>query len=101
GPDCYPVAMEFDLRALASTPLFAATGLLIAAWLAWFVFGRILLRVFTRVAEVSPMHWDDALVERRVPQRAAWIVPAVVVLVGLDRKSTRLNSSHVKSSYAV
>src|SRR5690606_19255156 len=34
--NCYPVAMEFDLRALASTPLFAATGLLIAAWLAWF-----------------------------------------------------------------
>ena len=75
--------MEFDLHAIASPPLFAATGLLIAAWLAWFVFGRILLRVFTRVAEVSPMHWDDALVERRVPQRAAWIVPAVVVLVGL------------------
>ena len=75
--------MEFDLQSLASTPLFAAAGLLIAAWLAWFVFGRIVLRVLERVAEASPMHWDDALVARRVPQRLAWIVPAVVVLVGL------------------
>jgi len=75
--------MEFDLHAIASHPLFAATGLLIAAWLAWFVFGRIVLRVLERIAEASPVHWDDALVERRVPQRAAWIVPAVVVLVGL------------------
>ena len=75
--------MEFDLQSLAATPLFAAAGLLIAAWLAWFVFGRIVLRVLERVAEASPMHWDDALVARRVPQRLAWIVPAVVVLVGL------------------
>src|SRR5690606_25516248 len=81
--NCYPVRMEFDLHAIASHPLFAATGLLIAAWLAWFVFGRIVLRVLERIAEASPVHWDDALVERRVPQRAAWIVPAVVVLVGL------------------
>src|SRR5207249_10354518 len=40
---------------------------------------------------------------RRIIRRpsAAYISVATVVLVGLDRKSTRLNSSHVSISYAV
>jgi len=76
--------MNFDPRFLESSPLIAAAGLLIAAWLAWFVFGRIVVRILARLAEASPLHWDDALVQRRVPQRLSWIVPALVVLAGMD-----------------
>jgi len=83
GAACYPVRMNFDPRFVESSPLIAGAGLLLAAWLAWFVSGRIVVRVLARLAEASPLHWDDALLQRRVPQRLAWIVPALVVLAGL------------------
>ena len=76
--------MDLHLRFLEGSPLVAAAGLLIAAWLAWFVFGRVIVRILARVAEASPLQWDDAMVARRVPQRLAWIVPALVVLAGMD-----------------
>ena len=76
--------MDLHLRYLESSPLLAAAGLLIAAWLAWFVFGRVIVRILARLAEASPLHWDDAMVARKVPQRMAWIVPALVVLAGMD-----------------
>lgn len=76
--------MDLHLRFLQGSPLVAAAGLLIAAWLAWFVFGRVIVRILARVAEASPLQWDDAMLARRVPQRLAWIVPALVVLAGMD-----------------
>jgi miniconductance mechanosensitive channel len=76
--------MDFHLRFLESSPLLSAAGLLIAAWLAWFVFGRVIVRILARLAQASPLHWDDAMVARKVPQRMAWIVPALVVLAGMD-----------------
>ena len=75
---------DLDLRFLEGTPLLASIGLLIAAWLAWFVASRIVVRVLARMAEASPVQWDDAMLEHRVPQRLAWIVPALVVLGGMD-----------------
>ena len=72
------------LRFLEGTPVLAAVGLLLAAWLAWFVFGHIVVRILTRVAKASPLHWDDAVVARNVPRRLAYIVPALVLLGGLD-----------------
>ena len=75
---------DFDLRALEGTPVLASLGLAVAAWLAWFVAGRIVVRILARLAKASPVHWDDAMLAHRVPQRLAWIVPALVLLGGLD-----------------
>src|SRR3712207_8974549 len=43
---------------------------------------------------------DDALLERRAG-RLQGVLDAVLLLLHLDRKSTRLNSSHANISYAV
>jgi len=39
-------------------------GLLLAAWLANWITRRILLKVVARVAQASPLQWDDALMAR-------------------------------------
>ena len=75
---------DFNLRALEGTPVLASLGLALAAWLAWFVAGRIVVRILARLAKASPVHWDDAMLAHRVPQRLAWIVPALALLGGLD-----------------
>lgn len=72
-----------DLRFLEGTPVLAATGLLLAAWLAWILAGRIGVRILARLAQASPTHWDDAMLQHRVPQRLAGMVPALVLLGGM------------------
>ena len=76
--------MGLQLRALENTPVLAALGLLLAAWLSWFVCSRIVVQLLARMARASPSRWDDALVEHRVPQRLARIIPALVLLSGMD-----------------
>src|SRR6266498_3431885 len=44
---------------------------------------------------------EDAVPERRRPDRRPGLVAHDHRCAGIDRKSTRLNSSHVRSSYAV
>src|SRR5437867_8361290 len=54
-----------------------------------------------RVTDVSPSAWKDpGFVQVWGPRGAVYVVPAQDVSV-LDRKSTRLNSSHRTISYAV
>src|SRR5690606_384870 len=73
-----------NLRILDGTPVLALIGLVIAAWLSWYVASRIVARVLARLAQASPTNWDDALIEHRVPQRMAWLLPAMVLLVGIQ-----------------
>src|SRR5690606_40691088 len=62
-----------------------------------------------RAAAVNPVDWKlmagnlDAIMPVQFPVIPGWDVAGTVIAVGLDtdRKSTRLNSSHVKTSYAV
>ena len=61
-------------------PLLA---LLLAAWLANWITRRILLKVVARVAQASPLHWDDALMARGVLSRLAHVVPALIIGVGI------------------
>src|SRR5690606_41865806 len=56
----------------------------------------VVLTALTAISIGGP--WLDGIVRSR-PSAAG--PPARVVLIALDRKSTRLNSSHVKISYAV
>ena len=65
------------------SPWIGATGLLLAAILANLLVRHVLLRIAARLAEASPMHWDDVFARHRVLYRFAHVVPAVVVLVGI------------------
>ena len=58
-------------------------GLLLAAWLANWITRRILLKVVARVAQASPLQWDDALMARGVLSRLAHVVPALIIGVGI------------------
>src|SRR6266536_6627674 len=50
------------------------------------------------VRSIPPLHLGTAPLRQRAARRSGWISPQ---RVGLDRKSTRLNSSHEWISYAV
>jgi miniconductance mechanosensitive channel len=78
--------MSFALPSVSFVPdsLLAGAGLLLAAALAYLVVGRVLVRIVARLADASPVHWDEVLVRHGVPARLAWMVPALVVLGGLD-----------------
>ena len=65
-------------------PVAALALLLLAAWLAGVLVRRVLLRVVARLAEASPLHWDDAVVRSRALVRVAQVVPALLVLAGVD-----------------
>ncbi|MDQ2703308.1 MAG: mechanosensitive ion channel family protein [Pseudomonadota bacterium] len=68
---------------LLSSPWIAATGLLLAAWLADLLVRGVLLRIAARMAAASPMRWDDAIARRKVLSRLAHVVPAIVILAGV------------------
>ena len=74
-------------RPLAGLPYASTwlplTGLLLAAWLANWITRRVLLKVVARVAQASPLHWDDALMARGVLSRLAHVVPALIIGVGI------------------
>ncbi len=64
----------------------AIAGLLLLALLAWLadiLVKRIALGVVTRIARRTRSHWDDALVESKVFQRLAWLMPVVVLHYGI------------------
>ncbi|WP_081974980.1 mechanosensitive ion channel family protein [Novilysobacter arseniciresistens] len=64
-------------------PVLGLLALLLVAWLANWLTRRVLLQVVTRVAAASPMHWDDALMGRRVLAKLAHIVPALIIATGI------------------
>ena len=68
-------------EAIADTlaTLILAAIVVLAAWLANFLSKRVLVTWFRRLADRSPTHWDDALVDERVPDRLAHLVPALVI----------------------
>src|SRR5690606_41193419 len=64
-----------------------------------------LLAVFESVRTAQVTAYEDAVADAplvpRVPEPAAIVEESTIPEIGVDRKSTRLNSSHVKISYAV
>src|SRR5690606_41279040 len=83
--------------------VLALSALIIGAWIANWIVKRILIRGLMHLLRTTPVGTDRALHDSHVISRLANIVPALILSIGigLDRKSTRLNSSHVKISYAV
>ncbi len=80
--------IERLLQPIAHLPyvpsLIVLAALSIAAFVGSWVTRKILLRVVTRVAEASPVQWDDLLIEHGVLTRLAHVVPALIVYVGVD-----------------
>ena len=64
-------------------PIATLALLLLAAWLAGVLVRGVLLRVVARLAEASPVHWDDAVIRSGALSRLAQVVPALVVLGGV------------------
>ena len=64
-------------------PVLGLLALLLVAWLANWVTRRILLQVVGRVAAASPMHWDDALMRRKVLAKLSQVVPAIIIASGI------------------
>ncbi|WP_224784763.1 mechanosensitive ion channel family protein [Marinihelvus fidelis] len=58
--------------------------LLLLAWLADIIVKRILLGMVARIARRTEATWDNALVESKVFQRLAWIMPVLVVHYGVN-----------------
>lgn len=64
-------------------PIATLALLLLAAWLAGVLVRGVLLRVVARLAEASPVHWDDAVIRSGALSRLAQVVPALIVLGGI------------------
>ena len=68
---------------MMSSPWISALGLLLAALLADLLVRGVLLRIAARLAQASPLHWDDVIARHKVLSRLAHVVPAMVVLAGI------------------
>ncbi len=56
-----------------------AFGILVLAWISWFVAKRIVLSILKRVISKSAVEWDDVILENQVFSRLAELAPAFVV----------------------
>lgn len=76
------------VRPLAAIPHASlAVGLLVLAIIAWvanWLTRRVLLIAVGRLAKASASKWDDAIMGRRVLARLANVVPALIVLGGIE-----------------
>jgi len=52
---------------------------LLVAWFVDFLARKILVTWIKRLADRSPTHWDDALVDAHVPSRLSHLAPALVI----------------------
>src|SRR3546814_20202959 len=66
----------------AVTSLFVLV-LALAAWLADWITRRVLMRLASRLVQVSSTQWDDALLAHGALDRLAHVLPALVVYAGI------------------
>ena len=64
--------------------LASALGLLVTAWIAYFLASRVLLVAVRTLASRTAHTWDDALIENKVGSRLAQLLPALVIYIGAD-----------------
>ena len=63
--------------------VLGVVGLLLAARVLLFVVRRVLVRLLARGIRATRFAWDDALLERHVLDRAAWLAPLLLVYYAL------------------
>lgn len=63
--------------------LVGGTTVLLVAALVLLVVRRVLLRLAERLIRGSGVRWDDALLDRNVLGRAAWVAPLLVIYQGV------------------
>jgi miniconductance mechanosensitive channel len=61
----------------------ALLALALIAWLGSQITRRIILRAFKRIADRTSGRFDDTLIEFKVPQRLAQIVPSAIIQFGI------------------
>lgn len=66
----------------AETGLWVA-GAIAASLLLYLILRTKILRILEREIIESPVRWDDAMLRRRVPQRVALLLPAVLAFVAV------------------
>ncbi|MDQ3287880.1 MAG: mechanosensitive ion channel family protein [Pseudomonadota bacterium] len=66
----------------AMAALTLAMLLLVAALASWLT-RRVLLRIVAKLAEASPVHWDNVVMSHNVLSRLAHVVPALVMYLGI------------------
>lgn len=65
--------------AYALNILFGIIIILIVAWVADYITRNVILRVLKRMAKKTKSTWDDVLLEKKVFNRLAHIVPAIII----------------------
>jgi miniconductance mechanosensitive channel len=74
-------------------PFFAPSLLLLAAMLALAIIKRSITPIFKKIAARTTVEWDDMLVEHKALDRAAHLVPALLIAFGLPYVMDPLSSS--------
>lgn len=59
--------------------LFGIIIILIVAWVADYITRNVILRVLKRMAKKTKSTWDDVLLEKKVFNRLAHVVPAIII----------------------
>src|SRR5690606_2048130 len=84
--------------------IITSASLLIVAFVILYIVNFIISAIFnsvlTKIIKKTKTSWDDFLLKNKVLNKLSQLI-LVIIAQQIDRKSTRLNSSHVKISYAV
>ncbi|MGY0559019.1 mechanosensitive ion channel family protein [Lysobacter sp. A421] len=83
NPITYPEFLQPVLAIPYAPTVLGIVLLVLTAWIANWLTRQVLLKIVARVARLSPSHWDDAIMSRRVLARLANVVPALVLLAGV------------------
>jgi miniconductance mechanosensitive channel len=86
APDLHPLLRPLEDWVLANpgmAGIVVALGVLIVGEILHRIFRHYVLRFVEYVAEHSPVDWDQAFFEARLPQRLAWGVPLLVWYSGI------------------
>lgn len=71
------------IRLPYASAALALVALLLAAAIASWLTRRVLLRLVVRLAQASPVHWDDVVMSHNVLSRLAHVVPALILYAGI------------------
>lgn len=82
-PTLPPLLQEFATANPAWSTFVFALGLGLAAWLAFEVSHRYVLRWLYHLGKMTTVAWDDALLKRGFFRLLAWAVPLLIIRAGL------------------
>ena len=97
----YPMADQFAVLNVFRYLSFRTGGAIITALIISFLFGPPLINALKKHQSVGQPIRDDGPEGHLLTKKGTPTMGGFLILLALDRKSTRLNSSHALISYAV